>query len=77
MSVQPRYHLLERGIERELAPDCRWANVGIRPYSPQAGGFLTAKYQCGCLRRGPRAGEQFLPEAGGVSDGEGEPLGRR
>jgi aryl-alcohol dehydrogenase-like predicted oxidoreductase len=47
VSVQPHYHLLERGIERELMPYCRWAGVGILPYFPLAGGFLTGKYRRG------------------------------
>ncbi len=47
VSVQPHYHLLEREIERELIPYCRWAGVGILPYFPLAGGFLTGKYQRG------------------------------
>ncbi len=47
VSVQPHYHLLERSVERELAPYCRYANVGILPYFPLAGGFLTGKYQRG------------------------------
>lgn len=47
VSVQPHYNLLERGIERELVPYCRWAGVGILPYFPLAGGFLTGKYQRG------------------------------
>jgi len=44
VSVQPHYNLLERGAERELVPYCRWAQVGILPYFPLAGGFLTGKY---------------------------------
>jgi aryl-alcohol dehydrogenase-like predicted oxidoreductase len=47
VSIQPHYHLLERGIERELVPYCRWAGVGILPYFPLAGGFLTGKYRRG------------------------------
>ncbi|MEO6623872.1 MAG: aldo/keto reductase, partial [Burkholderiaceae bacterium] len=47
VSVQPHYHMLERGIERELLPYCQWAGVGILPYFPLAGGFLTGKYQRG------------------------------
>jgi aryl-alcohol dehydrogenase-like predicted oxidoreductase len=30
-----------------LIPYCRWANVGILPYFPLAGGFLTGKYRRG------------------------------
>jgi len=44
VSVQPHYHMLERHIERELMPYCQWAGLGILPYFPLAGGFLTGKY---------------------------------
>ncbi len=44
VSVQPEYNLLKREIERELLPYCNWSGVGILPYFPLAGGFLTGKY---------------------------------
>lgn len=47
VSVQPHYHMFEREIEKELVPACRYFNVGILPYFPLAGGFLTGKYQKG------------------------------
>jgi len=47
VTIQPHYHLFERGIERELVPYCEFANVGILPYFPLAGGFLTGKYKRG------------------------------
>jgi aryl-alcohol dehydrogenase-like predicted oxidoreductase len=47
VTVQPHYHMLERGIERELLPYCRAYHVGILPYFPLAGGFLTGKYRRG------------------------------
>jgi 1-deoxyxylulose-5-phosphate synthase len=47
VTVQAHYHMLERSIERELLPYCTWANVGIIPYFPLAGGFLTGKYKRG------------------------------
>ena len=47
MSVQPHYHMLERGIELELLPYCNAYNVGILPFFPLAGGFLTGKYKRG------------------------------
>jgi len=43
--VQPRYNLLFREIENELLPLCRHHGVGVIPYNPLAGGFLTGKYQ--------------------------------
>jgi len=47
VSVQPHYHILEREIEKELVPACKYFGVGILPYFPLAGGFLTGKYQEG------------------------------
>lgn len=47
ITIQPHYHMLEREIERELVPYCRYAGIGILPYFPLAGGFLTGKYKRG------------------------------
>ena len=47
VSIQPHYHLFEREIEKELIPVCDYFNVGILPYFPLAGGFLTGKYKEG------------------------------
>jgi aryl-alcohol dehydrogenase-like predicted oxidoreductase len=45
-SLQPHYNLAHREeFERELAYVCREYNLGVIPYSPLAGGFLTGKYQ--------------------------------
>ena len=44
---QSLYNVLERGIEQELIPACRFYGLGIIPYSPLAGGFLTGKYRRG------------------------------
>jgi aryl-alcohol dehydrogenase-like predicted oxidoreductase len=47
VSIQSHYHLLERDIEREIIPACQYAGIGILPYFPLAGGFLTGKYKSG------------------------------
>ncbi|HLI01919.1 MAG TPA: aldo/keto reductase [Acidimicrobiales bacterium] len=44
-SVQPRYNLLFRQIERELLPLCAEEGVGVIPYNPIAGGLLTGKHK--------------------------------
>jgi len=44
VSVQPRYSLLFREIERELLPLAREERIGVIPYNPLAGGLLTGKY---------------------------------
>jgi aryl-alcohol dehydrogenase (NADP+) len=43
-SVQPRYNLIFRQIERELLPLCAEERVGVIPYNPLAGGLLTGKH---------------------------------
>ncbi|MGC9521292.1 MAG: aldo/keto reductase [Anaerolineae bacterium] len=47
VTIQNHYHMLERGLEREMLPYCQAYNVGILPYFPLAGGFLTGKYRRG------------------------------
>jgi aryl-alcohol dehydrogenase-like predicted oxidoreductase len=45
-SLQPHYNLVHREeFERELADVCRVYGIGVIPYSPLAGGFLTGKYR--------------------------------
>jgi aryl-alcohol dehydrogenase-like predicted oxidoreductase len=45
-SLQPHYHLLGRqDFEQELAEVCVNYGIGVIPYSPLAGGFLTGKYR--------------------------------
>ncbi|MFC1920663.1 aldo/keto reductase [Chloroflexota bacterium] len=47
VTIQPRYNLLYREIERDLVPCCQSYDIGIFPHSPLAGGFLTGKYKKG------------------------------
>ena len=55
-SVQPRYNLLFRQIERELLPLCREEGIGVIPYNPLAGGFLSGKHR---RETGPTPGTRF------------------
>jgi len=44
-SLQPHYNLAHREeFERELAHVCETYGIGVIPYSPLGGGFLTGKY---------------------------------
>jgi aryl-alcohol dehydrogenase-like predicted oxidoreductase len=45
VTLQPQYNLLARDIEWELIPVCRNENIGVLPWSPLAGGWLTGKYR--------------------------------
>lgn len=45
-SLQPHYNIARRDeFERELIEVCERYKVGVIPYSPLAGGFLTGKYE--------------------------------
>jgi len=45
-SLQPHYNLAYRAeFERELMHLCKDQGIGVIPYSPLAGGFLTGKYR--------------------------------
>lgn len=47
-SLQPHYNLMHRAeFEREAMALCRDQGLGVIPYSPLAGGFLTGKYRRG------------------------------
>ncbi len=44
VSLQPQYNLLQRSVELELVPVCENEGIGILPWSPLAGGWLSGKY---------------------------------
>jgi len=50
VSLQALYSLVSRDLENELVPLCLDQGLGITPWSPLGGGFLTGKY-----RRGQKA----------------------
>jgi aryl-alcohol dehydrogenase-like predicted oxidoreductase len=62
-SVQPRYNLLFRQIERELLPLCSEEGIGVIPYNPIAGGLLTGKHKRETVPEGRftlgRAGQMY------------------
>src|SRR5687767_10072174 len=55
-TVQPRYNLLFRQIERELLPLCEAEGLAVIPYNPLAGGMLSGKHR---RESGPTAGTRF------------------
>lgn len=44
ITIQSKYNLFERQIEQEIVPCCKVHGIGIIPWGPLAGGFLTGKY---------------------------------
>jgi aryl-alcohol dehydrogenase-like predicted oxidoreductase len=53
VSLQAYYSLVARDVEYELVPLCEDQGLGLTPWSPLAGGFLTGKYP----RENPKAQE--------------------
>jgi aryl-alcohol dehydrogenase-like predicted oxidoreductase len=62
ISLQPQYSLVERHIEYELVPVCLDQGLGILPWGPLGGGFLSGKYRKG---RAP-------PEDSRIADATGD-----
>jgi aryl-alcohol dehydrogenase-like predicted oxidoreductase len=58
VTLQPQYNLLVRDIELEIVDVCRNEGIGILPWSPLAGGWLTGKY----VRDEPPTGATRLGE---------------
>lgn len=54
--LQPLYNLLDRVIEWELIPICQNEGLGIIPWSPLRGGWLSGKYKRGM--QGPQEGSR-------------------
>jgi aryl-alcohol dehydrogenase-like predicted oxidoreductase len=59
VTLQAQYSLVVRDLEREHIPLCRDEGLGILPWSPLAGGFLTGKFERGKPPQGgTRLGEK-------------------
>jgi aryl-alcohol dehydrogenase (NADP+) len=59
VTLQPQYNLLAREIEWEIVPACLENGLGLLPWSPLGGGWLTGKYKRDVLPTGAtRLGEK-------------------
>src|SRR5919202_547871 len=45
VTLQPQYNLLQRAVEFELTQVCANEGIGMLPWSPLGGGWLTGKYR--------------------------------
>jgi aryl-alcohol dehydrogenase-like predicted oxidoreductase len=52
---QPPYSILARGVETEVLPTCQRYEMGVIPWSPLAGGWLSGAYRKGSEPRSHRA----------------------
>ena len=58
VALQPQYNLLDRGIELEVLPCALEHGIGLTPWSPLGGGWLTGKYRADVAPQGAtRLGE--------------------
>ena len=60
VTLQAFYSLIARDLENELVPLCLDQKLGILPWSPLGGGFLTGKYRRGKAR--PEKARRTDPE---------------
>lgn len=56
VAAQYQYSLVVRDIEWDIAEACRSEGIGIVPWGPLGGGFLTAKYEPGAKPEDASAG---------------------
>lgn len=52
---QPPYSILTRNIEHDVLPTCQQYGIGIIPYSPLAGGWLSGRYRKSTDSEGPHS----------------------
>jgi aryl-alcohol dehydrogenase-like predicted oxidoreductase len=75
VTLQPQYNLLAREIEWEIVPACLSEGLGLLPWSPLGGGWLTGKYERDQRPTGAtRLGED--PDRGVEAYGKRGPLER-
>jgi len=56
---QPPYSILVRGVEAEVLPICQKYDMGVIPWSPLAGGWLSGKWRVGAENLTSRRAERI------------------
>jgi aryl-alcohol dehydrogenase-like predicted oxidoreductase len=59
---QPPYSMLIREVERDLLPTCQRYGMGVIPWSPLAGGWLSGKFRRGTGEEPTSRRSQMLPQ---------------
>jgi aryl-alcohol dehydrogenase-like predicted oxidoreductase len=59
VTEQPPYSMLVRGIERDLLPVAEQYGMGVLPWSPLAGGWLSGRFRLGQEAPQTRRAERF------------------
>ncbi len=61
MCEQPPYSILIRAIEKDVLPVCQQHGMGVIPWSPLAGGWLSGRYSKGGVSPGSSRRAQMIP----------------
>jgi aryl-alcohol dehydrogenase-like predicted oxidoreductase len=61
MCEQPPYSMLIRAVERDVLPACAQYGMGVIPWSPLAGGWLSGRYSEGGDSPGSSRRAQMIP----------------
>ena len=61
MCEQPPYSMLIRSIEKDVLPVCEQYGMGVIPWSPLAGGWLSGRYSQGGESPGESRRAQMIP----------------
>ncbi len=61
MCEQPPYSMLIRAVERDVLPACEEYGMGVIPWSPLAGGWLSGRYTKGGESPGESRRAQMIP----------------
>ena len=61
MCEQPPYSILIRAVEADVLPTCQRYGMGVIPWSPLAGGWLTGRYRLGAEAPGSHRADR-LPQ---------------
>jgi aryl-alcohol dehydrogenase-like predicted oxidoreductase len=69
--IESFYNLFQRDIESGVVPCCQQYGIGVIPWGPLAGGFLTGKYQQG---KPPPAGTRLASQTQAVRPFSGGPV---
>jgi aryl-alcohol dehydrogenase-like predicted oxidoreductase len=62
VTEQPPYSILVRGVETELLPVCERYGMGVIPWSPLAGGWLSGRFRRGAGGDPSSRRAQMLPQ---------------
>ena len=74
-SRRPPCSILVRAIEQDVLPTCQRYGMGVIPYSPLAGGWLSGRYRTDADVQGPNSSARrrrasYVPASVGVNGSE-------